>query len=42
MKEPAYEKQLPYLSHADLPTEDERSYVPPQVGLEVSIYTFDS
>lgn len=42
MKEPVYEKQLPYLSHADLPTEDERIYVPPQVGLVLSIHIFDS
>ena len=28
----AYEKQqLPYLNHADMTTEDERNYAPPQV-----------
>lgn len=27
-----YEEQLPYLHHADLPTEDERNYASPQVG----------
>ena len=30
----AYEKQLPFLSQADLPTEDERNYMMPQVGLQ--------
>ena len=29
----AYEEQLPFLSRADPPTEDERTYVMPQVGL---------
>ena len=27
-----YEKQLPYMNHADLPTEDERNYAPPHVS----------
>ena len=36
MQEAANEKQQPYLNHADMPTEDERNYNPPQVRLFIA------